>query len=374
VRTHPNNWISVFGGSAWEWHEGRQQFYLHNFLKEQPDLNFYNPEVQREILDIVRFWLDLGVDGLRLDVVNFYFHDQELRDNPPRPAALGAATQFEGDDPYSQQAHIYDKSRPENLEFIRRLRLLVDEYPNRFMVGEIGDDDPITRSVEYTQPGLLHTTYNTQMMSGARKTLTPKLIQKPIQQFETAGPQCWPSWAFSNHDVVRAVSRWQSSGDGFGANPKLAQFLIVLLSCLRGTVFIYQGEELGLPEAQLNFEDLQDPWGKHLWPAWQGRDGCRTPLPWSGAVNAGFSQHTPWLPIAKTHIGLDITSQDSNTYSVLNFTRAFLKWRKSQPALISGSIEFLDPNTEQELYFVRSTAEQTIHCHFNFLEFEFSLK
>jgi alpha-glucosidase len=360
----PNNWVSLFGGSAWTYDEARKQYYLHNFLKEQPDLNFHNPDVQREVLDIVKFWLDLGVDGLRLDVVNFYFHDLELRDNPPRSETLGAATQFEGDDPYSEQTHIFDKSRPENLVFLRKLRAVIDRYPGRFTVGEIGDDDPVGRSVEYTQPGLLHTTYNTQMMSGARKTLTPQLIQNPITQFESAGNECWPSWAFSNHDVVRAASRWHVHGDGFSHDPQLAKMLIALLACLRGTVFLYQGEELGLPEARLAFEELQDPWGKHLWPAWQGRDGCRTPMPWDNAKYAGFSHAKPWLPVPDTHLNLEVRAQEQDKNSVLSFTKNFLSWRKKYSALKDGDIRFTN-EAGTILSFERRSDTQTLLCVFN---------
>lgn len=360
----PNNWVSVFGGSAWTYDETRKQFYLHNFLKEQPDLNFHNPDVQTEVLDIVKFWLDLGVDGLRLDVVNFYFHDLYLRDNPPRAEHLGAATQFEGDDPYSQQAHLFDKSRPENLVFLCKLRALMDKYPDRFTVGEIGDDDPVGRSVEYTGPGLLHTTYNTQMMSGAHKTLKPDIIKNPIETFESAGPDCWPSWAFSNHDVVRAVSRWHATGDGFSHDPRLAKMLIALLTCLRGSVFLYQGEELGLPEARLNFEDLQDPWGKHLWPKWQGRDGCRTPMPWNNNSHAGFSKVKPWLPISNAHLNLNIAQQEKDENSTLNFIREFLNWRISQKTLRLGSIKFLDAH-QGILYFERTYEGKTLFCVFN---------
>jgi alpha-glucosidase len=364
--TPPNNWVSVFGGPAWSWHEGREQYYLHNFLKEQPDLNFHNPDVQREILDIARFWLDLGVDGFRMDVANFYFHDLDLRDNPPRDPALGSATQFEGDDPYSDQAHIFDKSRPENIDFLRKFRALMDEYLNRFTVGEIGDDDPIGRSVEYTKPGLLNTTYNTQMMSGAHKALTPELIKKPIEDFQARGPDCWPSWAFSNHDVVRAISRWQAGGDGFGHDPQLAKMLITLMGCLRGTTFLYQGEELGLPEAKLNFEDLRDPWGIRLYPEWQGRDGCRTPMPWNEGTNAGFSASKPWLPIPGTHIALNAAAQKDDQNSMLNFTRGLLRWRAGQPILKYGDIEFADSPAPSVLTFTRHYENQTIDCVFDF--------
>lgn len=364
----PNNWVSVFGGPAWTYDESRKKYYLHNFLKEQPDLNYHNPDLQNEIFDIARFWLDLGVDGFRLDVVNFYFHDQELRDNPPRDPALGAATQFEGDDPYSKQEHIYDKSQPENLEFIRKLRQLMDEYPGRFTVGEIGDDDPIGRSIEYTGKGLLNTTYNTQMMSGKHKDLNATLIREPVDRFQNEGPHCWPSWAFSNHDVVRAVSRWHKNKDGFSSDAQLAKMLIALLGCLHGTMFMYQGEELGLPEAKLNLEDLKDPWGIHLWPAWQGRDGCRTPMPWNDAPHGGFSLAKPWLPFAESQRPLNIAAQEKDPASVLNFTREFLKFRNAQPALRTGKIEFLNMQVEHVLLFERFCEDQGLVCIFDLRE------
>lgn len=375
ARVPPNNWVSCFGGSAWEYSEQHEQYYLHNFLKEQPDLNFHNPEVQAEMLDIVRFWLERGVDGFRLDVVNFYFHDQELRDNPPRAPELGAATQFEGEDAYNEQAHIYDKSRPENLIFIRKLRALMDEYDARFTVGEIGDDNPYTRSTEYTVgEGRLNTTYNTHMMGGAKKGLTEALIREPLEKVEQYRREFhggWPSWAFSNHDVVRAASRWHIGEDNFSHDPALSKMLIVLLGCLRGTLFLYQGEELGLPEAEIAFEDLQDPWGKTLYHrGWQGRDGCRTPMPWT----AEAPTVKPWLPIPNEHKKLCVAQQEQDPQSPLHFTRTFLEWRKNQPALIAGEIEFHETDGNHLLSFTRINDAQSITCHFNFEDYSFSVE
>lgn len=277
-RVPPNNWVSVFGGPAWTYDENRGQYYLHNFLPEQPDLNFHNPDVQNAMLDVCKFWLYIGVDGFRLDVVNFYFHDRELRDNPPRDADLGPATQYEGDDPYSAQNHIYDKTRPENPIFIQRVRALIDQYPERIIIGEGGDDHFFKLAADYCSGDKrLHTIYSPQLCAGAHKRLTADLIRDPVENFLNQAPGAWPTWAFSNHDVVRAASRWCDKGEGFDHNPRLSKTLIALLGCLQGSFFLYQGEELGLPEAKLKFEDLQDPWGKHLWPDWQGRDGCRTP-------------------------------------------------------------------------------------------------
>ncbi len=356
----PNNWASVFGGSAWEWDEDHNQYYLHNFLKEQPDLNYHNPDVQNEALDICRFWLERGVDGFRLDVINFLFHDQELRDNPPRGSELGAATQLEKeDDPYNTQAHIYDKSRPENLEFLKNLRKLMDEYPGTMTLGEIGDDHPYERAAEYTSGDeLLNTAYNTHMMAGTSKTLTAGFIGDPVEKFLMQPGNSWPSWAFSNHDVVRAPSRWNTD----------SRLLIALLCSLRGTVFLYQGEELGLPETEIPFERLQDPWGKHHWPDWPGRDGCRTPIPWDDSENAGFTSAAPWLPIPAEHKKLCADSQMEDASSTLSFTREFLSWRKSQPALIGGDIKFIDTADEKVLAFKRTSQEQAILCAFNLSE------
>lgn len=360
----PNNWVSVFGGSAWTYDERYEQYYLHNFLREQPDLNFHTPAVRGQIMDIARHWLERGVDGFRLDVVNFYYHDQQLRDNPPRPADMAAATQFENkDDPYSQQAHIYDKSQPETLDFLRDFRVLLDEY-GAFSIGEIGDDAPHERAREYTAEGLLHTAYNTDLMAGTHKALSASMIRAAVESY---GQDRIPSWAFSNHDVVRAASRWHASGDGFTHDPKLSQMLTSLLTCLRGTVFLYQGEELGLPEARIALKDLQDPWAKETWPDWQGRDGCRTPMVWNrNKLNRGFSKsQTTWLPIPETHNALCATQQEEEKNSTLNVTRDFLNWRKTQPALRRGAITFKDLNDENLLCFIRELDGQKMLCMFN---------
>lgn len=350
----PNNWISVFGGPAWTFDKTREQYYLHNFLTEQPDLNYHNPEVQQAVLDTARFWLDRGVDGFRLDVVNFYFHDKQLRDNPPRTHGKSFGTQLEIPDPYSDQQHVYDKSQPENLEFLERFRALIDEYPDRFTVGEIGDDYPNERSAEYTRGQTrLNTCYNTDMMSGARKELTASIIREPLEEF-LKYPDSWPSWAFTNHDVVRAASRWHP-GDGFGHDPRLSKMLIALLGTLYGTVFMYQGEELGLPEAKLKREELRDPWGIRLYPKWQGRDGCRTPMPWDEKPLKS------WLPVPASHNDLNVATQEKDKDSILNFTREFLKWRKTKPELRDGDIKFIETGDKKLLAFSRGT----LNCVFN---------
>lgn len=363
----PNNWVSVFGGSAWQYDSWRGQYYLHNFLTEQPDLNFHNPDVQKAILDVAKFWLDLGVDGLRLDVINFCFHDKQLRDNPAKSKDDNPlATQLTFPDPYSMQKHVYDKSQPENLDFVRKLRALTDQYPGVMTLGEIGDDDPVARAVEYVSNGdKLNTCYGFALITARAKNVSA--IQSAAQEFEGKAKNGeWPSWALSNHDVVRAVSRW--AGD-YQSDPRIANLLIVLLGSLRGTVFLYQGEELGLPETKVAFDDLQDPWGKYLYPKWQGRDGCRTPMPWQAqGGDFGFSDKAlvrPWLPVNPAYAALAVDVQEADPRSTLNFTRAFLKWRKGQRALIEGNISFFDTGEEDVLGFTRGHGGETRICLFN---------
>ena len=351
----PNNWVSVFGGSAWEWDETRQQYYFHNWLKEQPDLNFHSAAVQDAVLGECRYWLEKGVDGFRLDVINFIVHDKELRDNPMKAEGEGGyATQLEKPDPYNDQHHVYDKSRPEALTFVERLRALTDEFPGTMTLAEIGDDNAIERAVEYTDGDQrFHTAYSFALMTGEEATVSR--IRGALEEQREKGPNSWPSWAFCNHDIVRVASRWGEIG-GAQHNPDFAKMLIALLCSLRGTAFLYQGEELGLTEAKIAFEDLQDPWGKHHWPDWQGRDGCRTPMPrQSAAPHAGFSEgpDAPWLPIPAEHLPKSVAAQDADAGSILNFTRRFLAWRKTQPDLITGDIAFEKTGDDKLLVFRR---------------------
>ncbi len=364
----PNNWRSCFSGPAWTFDTRREQYYLHNFLSEQPDLNFHCADVQDALLKECRFWLDRGVDGFRLDTVNFYFCDKHLRDNPPRdPNTVSTGVQYEKLYPYAMQQHIHDKSQPENFDFIRKLRKLMDQYGTTMTIGEIGDDDPFRMAAEYTAGGdLLHTTYSTHMMAGTSKSLTEDIIRGPIEMFQQYDDNGWPSWAFCNHDVVRVATRWGK--DVAPENQKsFSKMLIALGATLRGSPYMYQGEELGLTEAIIPFERLQDPWGKAMWPEWQGRDGCRTPMPWLGDKrNAGFTTaEEAWLPVPDAHVNLAVDRQEADPESTLNFTRAFLKWRKENVALLKGDMEFVKCNDPKILAFRRKYNGKTILCAFN---------
>jgi alpha-glucosidase len=358
--TPPNNWQSHFGGSAWQWDTKRCQYYFHNFLSSQPDLNFHHPEVRAAILESVKFWLDMGVDGYRLDTVCLYFHDSELRDNPARgrPRGNNADPGLNAFNPYAYQWHIYDKSRPENLDFLKELRSLLDQYPNTTMVGEIGDDDGLARMAEYTAGGdKLHMAYCFDLMG---QNHDAPYIHALLSRFLKIVGDGWPCWALSNHDVMRVATRWG------GTNPdsRIIQAASALLLCLRGSVCLYQGDELGLPEAQLAFEDLQDPYGIAMWPEYKGRDGCRTPMVWNDQAHAGFSQHKPWLPVPNEHKSLNVEKQQSDSSSHLSFHTRFLHWRKQQPALIDGLQRML-PIHDQILAFERRHPMQSIVCAFN---------
>lgn len=354
----PNNWISLFGGQAWSWDTRRRQYYMHNFLSEQPDLNFHNPAVRAAILDVARFWLDRGIDGFRLDVANFYFCDKALRSNPPKQAGGGGKFLR----PYWHQRHLYDRSQPENLEFMGDLRRLVDSYGEKMTVAEIGSDDYVGRSIEYTEPGRLHTAYNFLLLENG--PLTAHLIRDALERWTS--DTAWPSWSFSNHDVVRARTRWGAPEiEAAGQGDPFARVLMGVLMCLRGTIFLYQGDELGLPQAEVPYDRLRDPEGIRFWPDSLGRDGCRTPLPWhKGQPNAGFSACEPWLPVDPAHDALAIDAQRADAASTLAATRRFIAFRKAHPALRLGTIRFLDA-PEPVLAFVREHAGETLVCVFN---------
>lgn len=336
--TPPNNWLSNFGGPAWEWSTSRMQYYLHNFLASQPDLNFHHPEVRAAALDVLRFWLDRGTDGFRLDTVNYYFHDQQLRDNPPWPRDIVVAT-APATNPYSFQDHVYSKTRPENLTFLEDLRKLMDSYPERALVGELGVDGPAVGPslATYTEEGRrLHMAYVFELLTADH---SPAYIRAVVERLNREIGSGWICWSLSNHDVERVVTRWGYADRAERAGP----LLWALVHSLRGSVGVYQGEELGLTEADIPYDRIQDPYGKAMWPEFKGRDGCRTPMPWSrDALNAGFSNGQPWLPIPEEHRSRAALSQTMNSDSCLSRCRRFTKWRRKQPLLLEGDIAFID--------------------------------
>jgi alpha-glucosidase len=357
--TAPNNWLAIFGGPAWEWDTTRCQYYMHNFLAAQPDLNFHNEEVQKAVLSETRFWLDLGIDGVRLDTANYYFCDKQLRSNPPRPPVRQAT--FSDVNPYGRQYHNFDKTQPENVVFMQRLRKLLDEY-GAISIGEVGDEDRSLQTMAaYSSGGdKLHMCYTFDMLGSQ---FDPALFKEKVGGFIEACPDGWPCWAFSNHDVERHLTRWSELGMDHN---HLARFTINLLVCLRGQICLYNGEELGLTEASLQFEDLQDPYGIRFWPKFKGRDGCRTPMVWDGKAHAaGFSSGKPWLPVPADHLERAEANQEGDAASTLNAYRAALKIRKDHPAIARGAVRFIEV-TESILVFERTEDDERILCAFNF--------
>ncbi|HEU4485286.1 MAG TPA: alpha-amylase family glycosyl hydrolase [Povalibacter sp.] len=355
--TPPNNWLSIFGGVAWRWEPRRCQYYLHNFLSSQPDLNFHHPQVRAAVLDNLRFWLDKGVDGLRLDAINFCFHDLQLRDNPPKPAQLRTPRGFSPDNPYAYQYHHYNNTQPENLQFLGELRALLDRYPQVAALGEVSSEDSLATMAEYTSGQRLHMAYSFELLADE---FSAEHIRNTMETLERHMTEGWPCWALSNHDVRRVITRWG------GANPPaaLANQLLAMLCSMRGSACVYQGEELGLPEAELPFHALRDPYGIAFWPNFKGRDGCRTPMPWDETSGAGFSAADPWLPIPAAHRSLCVIRQRSDPRSTLNEFRAFLRWRKSQPALLWGDARAVD--IDSRVFAVERTfADHCILAAFN---------
>ena len=297
-------------------------------------MNFHNPDVQQAHLDALRFWLERGVDGVRMDACNFHFHDEQLRSNPP---AVNRDTSTVSDvNPYGMQAHVYDKSRPENLAFLQKLRVLLDEY-GAVAIGEVGADDSLAVMADYTAGGdKLHMAYSFNLLT---PVCSAQHIRTQVEQFEARVKGGWASWSVGNHDVARVMSRW----GGAGATPDFAKMILAMQLSLKGTPCLYQGDELAFTEADVPFELLQDPYGITFWPEFKGRDGCRTPIAWTAdAPHGGFTSGTPWLPVAPAHIAAAASLQESDPQSALHFARKLIAWRRTMPQLTRGDIVFFD--------------------------------
>ena len=353
--TPPNNWQSQFGGPSWTWDTRRRQFYLHNFLASQPDLDFHHPEVQDAVLGVMRFWLDRGVDGFRLDTVNFYFHDAALRDNP----ALGWNGALPPAKPVHMQRHVNSRNRPENLAFLERMRALTDEYGARTLMGEVGETSNATPVMaEYTRGDRrLHMAYSFEMLG---KQIDAAFVRSRVEEFFDMAPDGWPCWSLSNHDVPRHVTRHAPPGQ----EDDLARCAAAMLLSLRGTPCLYQGEELGQTETEMEFEELTDPSGIAFWPEDKGRDGCRTPMVWDDDPHGGFTEGVPWLPVKPPQAARSVAAQEGRDGSVLETYRALLAFRRSRPELRSGDIAF-DPADGAILSFVRRGDGGALRCLFN---------
>ncbi|URD60941.1 alpha-amylase family glycosyl hydrolase [Sphingomonas sp. KRR8] len=351
----PNNWQSVFGGPSWTWDARREQYYHHSFLKEQPQLNCHLPEVQQALLDVTRFWLDRGVDGFRFDAINFAMHDPALTDNPPVPNPAKRTR------PFDFQQHIHNQSHPALIGFIERLRDLIDSYGDRFALAEVGGERAAAEMHEYTVgDDRLHSAYGFDFLYAP--ALTPGLVAATAAAWPAAPDTGWPSWAFENHDAPRAVSRWVAPDH----RDQFTRLKMLLLASLRGTIILYQGEELGLTQVDVPFERLRDPEAIANWPQTLSRDGARTPMPWRAEANDanGFSTGEPWLPLGPDHAGLAVDRQNGDPASMLAFTRSVLALRNGSPALRWG--EFVPITADDRtLCFERVHDGQRLRCTFN---------
>ncbi len=353
----PSNWQSVFGGPSWTWDARRRQYYLHNFLSAQPDLNVHCRQVQDALIASSRFWLERGVDGFRFDAINFAMHDQALTDNPP---ILDGSGNGKRNRPFDFQHHFHNQSHPDIPAFLTRLRQLGDSYGGRFMVAEVGGERADSEMQLYTQGAdRLHSAYGFLYLYA--DTLSADLFRQGAAMWPGQEGQGWPSWTFSNHDAPRAVSRWAQ-----GRDPKaFADMALLLLVCLRGNVFLYQGEELGLPQAEVPYDRLRDPEAIANWPETLGRDGARTPMPWVAvAAHAGFSKVEPWLPIDPSHIDLAVDRQERDVDSTLNLARRIIRLRHALPSLRTGDMTILD-EAEPLLVFRRGEGGDQVLCAFN---------
>ena len=356
--TPPNNWLSVFGGAAWTWEPRRRQYYLHHFLREQPKLNLRNAEVVGALLEAGKFWLDRGADGFRLDAVDFMVHNGQLRDNPAEWPARETPLR-----PFAMQEHRWDRGDPAILEVLASTRALLDRYPGSISIAEVGSvgtrDNAFERAAAYVggEARRLHAAYTLHVAKGPGDLDT---IRAAISESERSFDPGSIVWSFSNHDVERVASRW---GDG---SPESAGMFLALLATMRGCVTLYQGEELGLPEADLDFSQIRDPYGLAFWPGYRGRDGCRTPMPWERAApNAGFSgAASPWLPVPATHSRLAVDQQDHDPTSVLTTWRALMRMRRDHAALRLGSLRLLDAPPPL-LALERRHGHERVLCLFN---------
>jgi len=351
----PSNWQSVFGGPAWTWDARRGQYYLHNFLASQPQLNCHLPAVQDALLDAARFWLERGVDGFRLDALNFAMHDPALTDNPPAPDDGRPRTR-----PFDFQLHLHNQSQPGITAFIERIRTLCDSYGAVFTMAEVGGRDALTEMHAFTAGGArLNSAYGFDFLYADR--LTPALVAKAQASWPEDHGTGWPSWAFENHDAPRALSRWCAPDQ----RQAFARTKMMLLATLRGNPIIYQGEELGLVQVEIPFDQLQDPEAIANWPLTLSRDGARTPMPWAAQdEHGGFTGGQPWLPLGTENLERAADRQVGDPASLLELTRELLALRRRNNALRLGSFQVLEAG-EALLVLRRSVDDQAVLALFN---------
>lgn len=325
----PNNWQASFGGRAWEWDEKTESYYLHSFLPEQPDINWRNSHLKRAVFSDIRYWLDKGVDGFRLDVVNWFIKDDQFRNNP---FGLGKYPR-----PYDLQKHIYDRNRPETHTLLRELRSLLNTYNNRMTVGEVFNEKPGNHALSASFLGNgrdeLHLAFDFSLVF--EKWSAKRFFNRISGIYKAMPEKGWPCFVLSNHDNPRSAARF---GRGLRGERRNRVALTLLLS-LRGTPFLYYGEELGMRDGRIRKEEIQDPVGKRYWPFNKGRDPERTPMQWDRGLNGGFSTGKPWLPVNKDYIQRNVELQTTEETSLLSYVKHLIDLRKRHKVLENGSWE-----------------------------------
>ncbi len=350
-RRYPNNWLGVFGGHAWDYDGKTKEFYYHNSLPEQPDLNWRNPEMAKAFLADMAFWLDKGIDGFRIDVINYTMKDEQFRNNP---YCLGKR-------PYDMQRHIYDKDRPEAVEVGKMMRALTDKYPNKMLVGEVYMDNPREAARYYGEHGDgLHMAFNFSFMFSR---FSAAEFKQKVEVWEHAiAGKGWPAYFLSNHDYVRHTSRY-AKGKWTEARARVAA---AMLLTLRGTPFLYQGEEIGMRNVWFWKHEVLDPVGRKYWPFHPGRDGERTPMQWTATRNAGFSEVQPWLRVHRNYTTVNVAAEQADPNSLLNFYKKLIHLRKTSPALRAGEYIPCDGTPEGVFAYVREGESQKVLVALNF--------
>ena len=346
----PNNWVSIFGGPAWQWDEAAGQYYLHSFLKEQPDLNWRSPELERAMHGVLRFWLDRGVDGFRIDVAHRIAKDPALRSNPRVPGS---------DDPgYGGQEHLHDEDHPDLHAMYRRMRALVNEYDERVLIGEVFLMDPARVAKYYGRGDELHQGFNFSLLSGA---WSGERFKREVERFQAAVPrEGWPNQVLSNHDVHRHATRYDHPEHG-EARTRLAALLLMLL---RGTPFLYYGEEIGMRCVWIPEDRLRDPLAFTLHPSLT-RDPERTPMQWNAEPGAGFTRGEPWLPLHPDAAQRNVAAQREDASSLLQLYRALIALRAAHPALSRGEQRTL-PAPDEVFAFERTHGGERFVVALNF--------
>jgi alpha-glucosidase len=329
----PNNWLSEFGGSAWEWDAPTGQYYYHAFLRQQPDLNWRNPEVRQAMYDAMRFWLRRGIDGFRVDVIWHLIKDDRFRDNPPNPSWKP------GRPPHEKLAPLYTADRPEVHDVIAEMRRVVDTFSARVLIGEIYL--PIERLVAYYGHDLsgVHLPFNFSLLQTAWNA---DAIAQLVSEYEAALPNGgWPNWVLGNHDRPRVASR---------VGRAQARNAAILLLTLRGTPTIYYGDELGMTDVAIPPDRVQDPFEKNVPGIGVGRDGCRTPMQWDAGAFAGFSTAEPWLPLARDFRNVNVKTAREDPASLLNLYRRLARLRRERPVLVNGAYRAIAPTGDLLLF------------------------